>query len=470
MVDVAIRKTPHGITESRNHGKPFWFSSVLLCFYACVFVFSANCAPKAPPALAGAPKHPDFIFPSSPEGTAPAQLARIDRGWQYLQLDDFRSAEREFTAALKEQPSFPPAETAMAYVARARENEKEAAARFERALKVDEAYVPALIGRGQSLLELDREADALASFEAAVAADPSLTDVRNRIDVLRFRATQDMLARAKSAADARRFDEAAAIYGQAIAASPESGFLYRDLATVERRAGQIARALEHYRKAVELDPNDARSHASIGSILDAQGDVTGAIAEYERARAIDANEVPESIMVRLRAAAALAKLPAEYRAIPEHSTITRADVAALIGVRLEPLLARAQPRQVIITDVRGNWAQTWIVPVVRSGVMDTLPNYEFEPARQVRRGELATTVSRLLTLIVATKPELAKRWQGARVNINDVGSTHLSYPAVSVAVASGVMPLTAGNFDLLRPVSGAEIIDVMTRLEALARP
>jgi len=428
-----------------------------------------GCGPKTPPVLTGAPKHPDFVFPASPQGTVAEQSTRIDRGWQYLQADDFRNAEREFTDALKQQPSFPPAETAMAYLSMARSNEKDAASRFDRALQTDASYVPALIGRGQVMLELDRDADALASFEAAVAKDPSLTELKSRIDLLRFRATQDMLGRAKSAADARRYDEAAAIYRQAIATSPDSSFLYRDLAAVEQRAGQSASALEHYRKAIELDANDARSHAGIGAILESQGDVMGAISAYEKAHAIDANEVPESVMARLRAAAVLAKQPAEYRAIPEHQTITRADVAALIGVRLEALLARAQPRQAIITDIRGNWAQDWITPVVRAGVMDTLPNYEFEPNRQVRRAELATTVSRLAGLIGAMKPQLASKWQSARVTINDVGTTHLSYPAVSTAVASGVMSLSNGDFDLLRPVSGPEILDIISRLEALAK-
>ena len=429
----------------------------------------AACGPKAPPVLNAAPTHPDFMFPSSPPGTAADQMERLDRGWQYLQFDDFRNAEREFAAVLKQQPSFYPAETAMAYLSVARSNEKDALTRFERALKANAGYVPALVGRGQMLLEFDRDADALASFEAAVAEDPSLTDIKSRIDVLRFRATQDVLGRAKAAADARRFDEAANIYRQAIAMSPDSGFLYRDLALVEQRAGQSAAAIEHFRKALELDPNDARSHAGIGGILDHQGDVIGAIAEYERARAIDPGEVPESVMARLRAAAALAKMPAEYQAIPRLEVVTRADVAALVGNRLESLIARAQPRQVIITDIRNNWAQIWIAPVVRSGVMDTLPNYEFEPSRQVRRAELATTISRLLSLVAAGKPELAKKWQAAGVAINDVGSTHLSYPAVAAVVASGVMPLSGGNFNLLRTVSGVELMEVIGRLEALAR-
>ena len=428
------------------------------------------CATKAPPTVPGVAKHPDFIFPLSPAGTVAAQVSRMERGWQYLQFDDFRNAEREFAAALKQEPSFHPAETAMAYVAMARGNEKDAATRFERALQVDAAYVPALIGRGQALLELDRDADALASFEAALAKDPSLTELRSRVDVLRFRATQDMLARAKAAADARRWDEAAAIYRQAITASPDSAFLYRDLAAVEQRAGQNDQALEHYRKAVELDGTDARSLAGLGAILETQGDAVGALSAYERARAIDPSEVPDSAINRLRASAALAKLPAQYRAIPAAGSVTRADIASLVGIRLEPLLARARPRQVIITDVRNHWAQSWISPVVRAGVMDTLANYEFEPSRQVRRGELAMTVSRLLTLVADMKPELAKKWQGVRVSVSDVSTTHLSYPAVSAAVASGVMPLSAGNFELLRGVSGAEAMDIIGRLEALARP
>jgi tetratricopeptide (TPR) repeat protein len=343
----------------------------------------------------------------------------------------------------------------MGYLALARGNDKEAAERFDKALQADAAYVPALVGRGQALLELERPGDALASFEAALARDPSLTDLRTRVGVLRVRAMQDMVTRAKAAADAKRWAEARVAYQQAIAASPESAFLYRELAIVEQQAGQSADALEHFRRAVQLDATDARSLAAIGGILEGQGDVMGALSAYERARGIDPAEVPESVLARLREAVKLAKLPPEYRAIPNEASLTRAQIASLIGVRLEALIARAKPRQVIITDIRNHWAQSWITPVVRAGIMDTLPNYQFEPGRRVRRGELATTVSRVLALIGALKPQLAKTWQAARVQI---------------AVAAGVMPLAGANFELLRPVSGAEAMEVVGRLEALARP
>ena len=446
--------------------KPLFLSS--LC--AVALAFAVACAPKAPPAMVGAPKHPDFMFPVAPEGTLPAQAGRLDRGWQYLQLDDLRNAEREFSAALKQQASFYPADAASAYVALARGNEAEALTRFDRALAGNAEYVPALVGRGQALLAQDRVGDALVSFEAALAKDASLTDLKSRVDVLRFRATQDMLGRAKAASDGRRWDEAKAAYQQAIATSPDSAFLYRDLAAVEQKAGEPVAALEHYRKAVDLDAADARSWAAIGGLLEATDDVAGALAALERARAIDPAEVPEAALGRLRARAALLKLPAEYRAIPGNAGVARGEIAALIGIRLEALVAQARPRQLIITDVRAHWAQQWINVVARAGIMDPLPNYEFQPQLRVRRGELALTVSRLLALIGAAKPELQKKWQAAKVVVADVPAGHLSYPYVSQAVAAGVMPLTNGNFELLRNVTGAEAIEIIGRLESLARP
>lgn len=443
---------------------------VLLLSTTLSLLAIAACAPKAPPAVVAAPRHPDFMFPVAPEGTLPAQQLRLDRGWAYLQIDDTRNAEREFLAAVKQQAAFYPADAALGYVALARGNEADAVARFDRALAAEATYVPALVGRGRALLELDRIGEALVNFEAALAKDPSLVDLKGRVEVLRFRATQDMLGRAKAASDGRRWDEAKAAYQQAIAASPESAFLYRELASVEQKAGDPSGALEHYRRAVELDMSDARSWAAIGGLLEANDDVVGALTAYERARAIDPAEVPEAAVIRVRDRAALLKLPAEYRAIPANPGITRGEVAALIGIRLDALVARARPRQLIITDTRRHWAQQWINAVARAGIMDPLPNYEFQPAQRVRRGELALTVSRLLGLIGAGRPELQKKWQGAKVTVADVPASHLSYPYVSQAVAAGIMSLTNGNFELLRNVSGAEAYDVISRLEALARP
>ena len=357
-----------------------------------------------------APKYPEYRYPTVPQAADAAQATRIERGWRLLQADNLRAAEREFESALKLQPAFHPAQTGMGYLELARNDANQAVASFDRALASEASYVPALVGRGQALLELKRDGEALSSFEAALKADSSLTDLRGRIDVLRFRAVQDNLARAKAASEGGRWPEARAAYNQAIMASPDSAFLYRDLAFVERKAGEPAQALEHFEKAISLDASDARSLAQIGEILEEQGDVEGALNAYLKARAIEPGEVPTSRLDRLKEVLALARLPAEYRAIPSSPGATRADVAALLGVRLESVLARTTARQAVVTDLRGHWAERWIIVAVRAGVMDTQPNYTFQPSARVRRGDLAQTVSRMLTLIAASKPEAAKAW------------------------------------------------------------
>src|SRR6266511_2178960 len=432
----------------------------------------AGCAAKkiAPPPPPVAPRHPEFLYPAAPEGTPAAQIAQIEVGWRFLQADNLRNAERTFGDLLKARPSFYAAAAGLGYVQLAGRDPKSAVTQFDRALQSATTYVPALVGRGEALLELNRDAEALASFEAAIKLDPSLADLRSRVEVLRFRGLQDSLARAKAASEAARWDEARAAYNEAIAASPESAFLYRDLGLVDRKAGDTAAALEHLRKAVELDPNDARAHAQLGIILEEQNDLTAALAAYEKAQSIDPSEVPPDVLARMRERAALSKLPEEYRAIPAAQSVTRADVAALLGVRLAALLAQTRPRQIVVTDIRNNWAQQWILAILRAGVMDVQPNYTFQPGARVRRSDMAQIVSRVLSQIAVRNPVRAKTWQGTPPTIVDVSPGHLAYGAVSQAVASAVMPLENGAFQLLRPVSGPEAVDIVSRLEALATP
>jgi tetratricopeptide (TPR) repeat protein len=430
-----------------------------------------SCAEKVvAPAAPATPRHPELLYLRVPDGTLPVDAELIEHGWRYLQSDDLRNAERTFHEALKRQPGFHPAETGLGYIDQLERDFKEAVAHFDMALKNADGYVPALVSRGEALLQLQREGDALASFEAALKRDPTLKDLQGRIDVLRLRALQDNVERARGASEAGRWDEARAAYLQAISASPDSAFLYRDLGMVDRKAGDTAAALEHLRKALEIDPNDARAHAQIGGILEERNDIAGAIAEYEKAALIDPAEVPNDVLVRARDRVALEKMPQEYRAIPSVAAVSRADVAALIGVRLPSLLTRTRPRQVVVTDVRNNWAQQWILNVVQSGVMDTQPNYTFQPTARVRRGDMAQTVARLLALVAAQNANRARVWESATPNIADVPPAHLNYPAVSQAVASGVMSLQDGAFDLLRPVTGSEAVQIVSRLETLAKP
>jgi tetratricopeptide (TPR) repeat protein len=448
-------------------------SAMRRCLVVAVVLVSA-CAPKlAPVPVVTAPKFPDFMRPAVPTAYAgTAAAAGESRGWAFLQAGDFKNAERELSAALKADPAFYPAATSLGYVELARKDPKAALAQFDRALELNprHADVSALIGRGQALLGLNREGDALAAFEAAVAADPSQTDLARRVEILRFRTVEQGLARARDAAKAGRLDEAHQAYVVAIASSPDSPFLYRELAGVERRTGNVSAALEHFRRAVELDPTDASSLAQVGEILEDGGDFEGAAKAYADSLAIEPNAAVEARVEAARARTALARLPAEYRALDQAAQITRADLAALVGVRLGTLLQNA-PRvnAALITDVRNNWAAPWIMAVARAGIMEPFANHAFQPRTVVRRVDLAQAAARLLARAAARDPGRAKAWEESRIRFSDLSAGHLAYPAASAAVAAGVLATGPGNsFQPSRPVTGAEAIDALTKIEALA--
>ena len=440
-----------------------------LAWVLAACVAAARCAPTPPVATAPTiPQYPDFVFPVPPPGTPQATADRLARGWRLLQANDVPAADREFSALVKASGGFAPAVTAAGYVELARQRPRDALPHFDAALPAGRTYAPALVGRGLALLGTGRDEDAIASFEAALAADANLPDLANRIETLRVRAAQDRVGRAERAAGAGRWDEARAAYRAAIEASPDSAFLHRDLAIMERKAGRADEALAAARVAIALDADDAKAHAVVGDVLAERQDLDGALAAYNRAAALDPSPAIEAAVARVRERARDAALPPAYREIGERPQATRADMAALLGVGLGPRLAAAPQRQVVVTDVRGHWADPWIQTVTRAGAMEVFPNYTFQPAAPLRRGDLADSVSRVLGLLAPATPDAAARWEKAPITVSDVPPGHLAYPAVRRVVAAGVMPLIDGAFQLLQPVSGAEAIEVVTRLAAMA--
>jgi tetratricopeptide (TPR) repeat protein len=433
---------------------------------AALLALAVACAP--PPAVVttpATPQHPDFVFPVAPEGTPKATLDRLARGWRLLQANDLAAADREFAAVLSTNRDFAPARAAAGYTALAQERASDAVAQFDAASPAGRPYAPALVGRGLALLALTRDEDALASFEAALAADAAVPQLAERVATLRVRVVQDRIGRAERAVAAERWDEARAAYRAAIEASPDAAFLYRDLAGVERRAGRPETALELARAALIYDADDARAHVIIGDVLAERREFDEALAAYRRAAAIEPSPALEATIARVRERAREAALPGQYRAIPDRPQVTRGELAALLGVRLTAL-GRAAQRQVVVTDVRGHWAESWIQTVARSGAMEVYPNYTFQPDAPLRRLGLADAVSRVFAVL---RPAAAVAgWDQTAVAVSDVPVDHLAYPAVRRAVASGVLRLENGAFNLLRPVTGAEVVDVVTRLAAMA--
>ena len=312
-------------------------------------LLASACAPKTMPApVVTAPKFPDSCRPPFPPALADsAAAAGDDRAAGVSAGRRPQNAEREFAAALKTHAGVLSRRAALGYVELARKDAKAALAAFRSRRRARQpALTRSALARTRTGAAGARTATPTRSraFEAALAADPSLTDVRRRaIEVLKFRDVEQELAPGARGREGRRARRSASRpITAAIASSPDSAFLYRELAAVERQKGdsdggaralpQGGRARPGRRRVARADRRPARGARRLRR--------RGAKA-YASARRSSRRRRRQRSSMRSREGGAGAACRRNTAPSIRRRRSRARDLAALIGIRLAPLL---QPR------------------------------------------------------------------------------------------------------------------------------
>jgi len=438
---------------------------------------SGCAAGRTAPSVSGvavAPRFPAYPTPIIPPGLSVSDDVRLrhDGAWARLQAGDLRAASREFSTVLKQAPAFFPAQVGLGFVHLAGENYSDAEPLFAAASTADESYLPAWVGRSEALIGLGRDAEAIASMQRVLALDPAHENVRTRLELLRFRLTQTAIGAGQAARAAGRHGEAVAHFARALEQSPGSTMILNELARTEIAAAQLDAAERHARQAMQAEPRDARWQALLGDVLEARGQFSAAAEAYDRAELLEPSEEWRARSRELHDRAVIAGLPASFRGVTSAESITRADVAAYIGLHLRDLLASAPARvTTVATDVRTHWAAPWILPVTRAGIMTVFPNHTFQPAAVVRRADLASTMAELVRIAASRRPADLARWQAAQPRFADLPASNLFYASSALAAAAGVMsPDAAGRFNPTQPATGADLEHAVRRIAAMATP
>lgn len=437
-----------------------------------VGVTAAACA-SVPRRSASTPRFPAYVEPTIPAGTAVTADVRdrLDVAWRWLQAGDLRRAAREYRALVTKHPGFVPAVTGVGYVALGQRDYTDATAQFAAALASAPAYLPAWVGRAEADVARGDDAAAIVALQRVIELSPAREGVAARLDLVRFRYVQTLIARGRDARAAGQLADAQRSFEEALTHSPSSTAVLAELAGVERQRGLLDRAEAHARRLVDLDAGTAEHQGMLALILEARGKTSEAITAYGRAIALDPREEWRARLAALRTTPPADTLPAAIKALGSAPTVTRADVAAFVGLKLDTLLSRAPARPPeVATDVRGHWAASWIAAVTRAGVMGVYDNHTFRPASLVRRGELAETAAALVALAAASRPADLARWRAARPRFADLPPSHVFYPPAALTVAAGVLsPDAAGRFVPTRPITGAELISAVDRIAALGQ-
>lgn len=401
-----------------------------------------------------------------------ADTTRYQQAWSRIRGGDLGNGERELSDLLRAAPTFYPAAASLGELRLQRRDYGQAGVFFGQALTANATYLPALVGMVDARLGAGDDPGALAALKVLLSVDATRADARARHDVVSLRVSQSELALAERFRAAAQLEEAERHLTLALDAAPENGPALRALAAVQLGRGALDSAAARAQQAVALDPQDAVSLALLGDILEAQNRYADAAAAYGRAVALDPRPAWTNHRARLMERSDAMSLPESYRAIAGATSVTRAQVAAVLGVRLAGTLQQAPTRVTdVVTDVRAHWASAWILPVVRAGWIEPRPNHTFEPGGPVRRSDLARVVLAVLdTMATARRSALDVSGATSRITFADMTRDHAAFRAAALAVASGIMSADATNrFLPAGVVSGSDLLATISRLEARAK-
>ena len=416
----------------------------------------------APPPRAPLPDTDEYVFPASAPGQlSPSESQRLQKAWAQILAGRALEAQKDLQKLLAKSPGLVPAETALAY-ARLRAGQLEDAARsFENVIGRRPDYVPARAGAAATAVRRGEAEAALRLYRGALEAEPGSGFLRQRVAELRVQVTERRVAGARAAQAAGRFEEAVATYRLALEAAPEVAGLRLELANLLASGGDVEAAVG----VLRADPTEDRQVLlRLADLATQRKDYPGALEAYRRLLARDPHDAEAQRRSReVREAVELEQMPEEYRRIATATAITRADLAALVAVKVTALarVPAGEPR--VAVDISGSWARSHIIKALAYDIVTVYPNHTFQPAATARRGDLARAVQRVLDLL---------KWPaGPAPNPTDMSHSNVYYYPATRVVGAGLMDLTpAGGFEAWRPASGPEAVAVVEELVRLVGP
>lgn len=419
---------------------------------------AAGCA-TAPVRPTTTPETEEYAFPRWPPGEVrPREARAIERAWHQVLAGDAAAAEKRLRKVLVDSPGLIPAEIALAYARLRAGAHADAVRGFANVLERKPDDVSALVGSGIALARGGNPEAALAAYARAAALDPSNEAVRRRRAELRLRVTDSRVGAARTAVEAGATDRAVEQYQLVLLAAPELSGVRLELAGVLADRGDVEAAIA----VLEADPAAERQVLlRLAELVFQRGEHERALEVYRRILETDPrDEEALTAARRVRETIEAQQMPEEYRRILDTPTITRADLAALMLVKVRRLAqAPLGPGKVAI-DISGSWAQDHIIRALALDIVTVYPNHTFQPGATVRRGDLARAVARALDLLQYPA--------GPAARLSDMSANNVLYYAAARAVGAGLMDLTEdGAFQPWRPVSGREATDVIEGLVRL---
>ena len=236
-----------------------------------------------------------------------------------------------------------------------------------------------------------------------------------------------------------------------------------------------------FERAALLDPSSAEPHYWLGMAYLKAGSKDQAFRSLSNALRLDPTHAGALAAIRplLEDRYRAAGVPPEYASIPEHSTISRADLGVMLAVELglDPDRSVWRADQAYRTDwpaIDAAWGARWLRVSVARGWISPFADGGLHLDDPVTRGALALTIAQIRSRSpVAARADSAAAREGgtvpavsATVEFSDIGRRHYLWKAAAVATELGLPMRDAGRFE---PQSFATGWESLRALRGLAR-
>ena len=404
----------------------------------------------------------EYVFPEIRKGElSPRQEKDLHRAWDDVLTGRTDRAEQAANRLLSERPDLRPAQVVLAFAALRANRTQDAETLLSAVLVAEPNEAAALLGLASIRRRAGELERALPLYMKAQRLRPRDESLARRVSEVKLAVAEGAIAKAESLSAEGRKADAIAMLQKALEVAPELSPVRLELADLLVEAGRRPEALSVLGAAQDPDRSIA---IRVATIRFEDGDLEGAEAALRRGlRDVADDAEAASLLARIRDRRSVLALPEPLRALTDAPRVTRADLAALVIVRVDALKSRKPAgASEVASDLSRTWARPQILRALELGLMDVYPNHTFQPAGIVRRGELAVVAARVLDLV---------GWgRSAAAAPRDMSPSHLQYSAAVRVIGAGVMQATpTGAFEPWRIVSGAEakaVVDALARLSA----
>ncbi len=195
---------------------------------------------------------------------------------------------------------------------------------FDRAAALQPPSPTLLHNRARALMNLGRRDEALQGYRHALRADPSFAPARAGL-------AEALDAAGLESYRARRYPEAIASFGEALALDPSRDGTRNSLGGALAAAGRLDEAEECFRAVCARSPGDADAVNNLGTVLQARGDASGAAEQFRRSLAIrpDQSDALTNLGLVMQEEGRMAEAEAFYR-----RALAAAPDAAIAGYNL----------------------------------------------------------------------------------------------------------------------------------------